>query len=110
MGVFGAGIGSSLGGTLGTEADSALGKRIGGKKGGKLAGRILGGTLGAIGKIGGTMAGATLVPFKHGGKVPGPKGKPVPILAHAGEYILPLNSKPSKAQKAIVAKNKKNNK
>jgi len=110
MGVFGAGIGSSLGGTLGSEAGSALGHKIGGKKGGKLAGKILGGVLGSVGKVGGGLAGATLTPFAHGGKIPGHKGKPVPILAHAGEYILPHNAKPTKAQKAIVAKNKKNNK
>ena len=109
MGVFGAGIGSALGGTLGDSLGSSIGRRIGGKKNGKMAGKILGSTLGAVGKVGGGIAGA-LAPFKHGGKIPGPKGKPVPILAHAGEYILPLNSKPSKAQKAIVAKNKKNNK
>ena len=36
-----------------------------------------------------------------------PKNKPVPALIHGGEYILPVNANPTKAQKAIVAKNKK---
>jgi len=44
--------------------------------------------------------------FKTGGRVPGKKGKAIKIVAHSGEYILPLNVKPTKAQKAVVRKNK----
>ena len=56
-------------------------------------------------QLGGAIGG--LMPFKNGGKIPGKKGKPKLILAHGQEYILPANAKPTKAQKAIVAKNKK---
>lgn len=34
------------------------------------------------------------MPFDTGGVVPGPKGKPVPVLAHAGETILPTHKRP----------------
>ena len=60
------------------------------------------------GELGGAIGG--LMPFKNGGKVPGKKGKPKLILAHGGEFVLPSNAKPTKAQKAIVAKNKKRRK
>lgn len=79
-------------------------------------GSLLGGGLGAIGSkflpipgVDGQTLGTalgSLAPFKTGGKVGGKKGKPVRILAHGGEYVLPANAKPTKAQKAIVAKNK----
>ena len=84
---------------------------------GKSAGRALGKTLhlpkeltGALG-VAGEGAGAVLEPFATGGKVKGKKGtkkgQPVPILAHAGETVLPLNAKVTTEQKAIIAKNKK---
>lgn len=60
------------------------------------------------GELGGAIGG--LLPFKNGGAVPGKKNKPKLILAHGGEYVLPANAKPTKAQKAIVAKNKKRRK
>jgi hypothetical protein len=81
-------------------------------------GKILGTALGSIGsqllpvkginggEVGGLLGG--LAPFKNGGAVKGKKGKAVPILAHGGEYVLPANAKPTKAQRAIVARNKKN--
>jgi hypothetical protein len=31
-------------------------------------------------------------------------------MLHSGEYVLPANTKPTKAQKAVVAKNKKKEK
>ena len=45
------------------------------------------------GGAGGALAGITgflggLLPFQEGGFVPGPPGRPVPILAHAGELVL----------------------
>ena len=52
---------------------------------------------GTVGQTIGDMAG-----FKHGGKV-NRTGK---ALVHKGEYVLPANAKPTKAQKAVVAKNK----
>ena len=76
-------------------------------------GSILGRALGSIGSailpIKGIDGGAVgealggLAPFKNGGAVG--KKKRV-ILVHPNEYVLPANAKPTKAQKAIVAKNK----
>jgi hypothetical protein len=81
-------------------------------------GSILGRALGSIGSqlipVKGIDGGAVgellggLAPFKNGGAVKGKKGKAIPILAHGGEYVLPANAKPTKAQRAIVARNKKN--
>lgn len=51
-------------------------------------------------------AAPALLAFRTGGKIPGQKGKPVKVILHAGEYILPINAKPTKTQKAIVKKNK----
>jgi len=79
MGGFGSAIGSLLG-NLG----SAL-IPIPGVNGGQL-GSFLGGLSG----------------FKTGGAVK----RTGRALVHKGEYILPSNCKPTKAQKAIVAKNK----
>lgn len=80
---------------------------------GKSAGRSLGKALhlpkqltSALG-VAGEGAGAVLEPFATGGKVKGKKGKAVPVLAHGGEWVLPLNAPPTKAQKAIIKKNKK---
>jgi hypothetical protein len=87
MGMFGSAIGSILGG-LGSKFMPIPGVD------GQQVGNFLGG----------------LAPFKNGGKVPGKKGKAKVILAHGGEYVLPANCKPTKAQKAIVAKNKKRRK
>ena len=83
-----------------------------------LFGKILGNIAGGLGSkflplpgVNGGEIGSTignLLPFKNGGAVGGKKGKPKVILAHGGEYVLPANAKPTKAQKAIVARNKKN--
>jgi len=40
---------------------------------------------GAASKIGGALG------FEHGGRVPGPKGQPVPIMAHGQEQVIPAN-------------------
>lgn len=80
-------------------------------------GSLLGQGLGAIGSkllpikgidgqaVGGALG--SLAPFKNGGSVG--KKKRV-ILVHPNEYVLPANAKPTKAQKAIVARNKKGGK
>ena len=45
--------------------------------------------------------------LKTGGRVRGAKkGAPKLIKAHAGEYVLPIGVKPTKAQKSAVAKRK----
>lgn len=77
---------------------------------GELGGSVLGGLFGKKGreigsKLGG-VAGATLVPFKHGGYV----ARTTPALLHAGEFVLPASVKPTKAQKAAVVKGKKKGK
>ena len=75
---------------------------------GKIFGRALGSLASAIipvkgidgGAVGETLGGLT--GFKHGGAVKR-TGK---AKVHKGEYVLPANSKPTKAQRAVVAKNK----
>ena len=51
-------------------------------------------------------AAPALLAFRTGGRVQGKKGKSIKIVAHSGEYILPLNVKPTKAQKAVVRRKK----
>jgi hypothetical protein len=51
-----------------------------------------------------------LLPFKTGGRVPGARGRPRKILAHSGEYILPVGVAPTKAQKAAVARRRRKDK
>lgn len=85
-------------GFFGSLLGGEIGKLIGGKKHSGL-----GATLG-------TIAGDFL-PFETGGAVKVAKGrKTQKALLHKGEYVLPANAKPTKAQKAIVAKNKKDKK
>lgn len=69
---------------------------------GALAGGLFGGKGRDVGAgIGGKLG--SLLPFKTGG----PVKKTGPALIHKGEYILPANGpKPTKAQRAAVAKNK----
>jgi hypothetical protein len=55
-----------------------------------------------LGEAGGNWLGG-LLGFRKGGLVPGPKGKARKIIAHGGEYILPLGVKPTLAQKKKVA-------
>lgn len=78
-----------LGSAIGNVAGGALGGRFGGSQGasaGSQIGSILGGFL----------------PFKKGGKVPGPKGKPVKAIVHGGETVLPAGVKPTMAQKKAI--------
>jgi len=55
--------------------------------------------------IGSTLGG--LLPFKNGGLVPGKKGIPKIILDHSGEFILPTEKKPTKEQRSLIEKRKK---
>ena len=81
MGIFGNLLGQGLG---------HLGEAVFGKTKG-IDGAALGGGLGA-----------TLIPYKTGGAVK----RTGPALLHKGEYVLSANAKPTKAQRAIVNKNK----
>jgi hypothetical protein len=66
----------------------------------------VGGDIGSIlGKVGGDALGAWLG-FKTGGRVPGKKGAPRKAIVHAGEYVLPVGVKPTKAQVEAVKKRK----
>lgn len=77
-------------------------------------GKILGTALGSVGSqlfpikgLDGGQVGSLLgelAPFKTGGRVGGKKGKAVPILAHGGEYVLPVGVAPSASQKKAVAR------
>jgi hypothetical protein len=42
--------------------------------------------------------------------VGGMKNKPVPIMAHGGEFLLPVGIKPTKKQKDMIQKRKKEGK
>tara|TARA_R110002153_G_scaffold148527_2_gene299916 strand:- start:355 stop:630 length:276 start_codon:yes stop_codon:yes gene_type:complete len=82
-------------GFFGSLLGGEIGKLIGGKKHSGL-----GSTLG-------TIAGDFL-PFENGGRVEVKKGrKTQKAILHKNEYVLPANAKPTKKQKAIVAKNKR---
>jgi hypothetical protein len=71
---------------------------------GKLFGGELGGAIGGKSgrNIGGELGGILGDSFKTGGKVK----RTGRALVHKGEYVLPANTKPTKAQRAVVAKNK----
>ena len=86
-----------LGGAIGSEAGSFLGSKLGGLAGKK------GAQAGAnIGRVAGGLAGGAFPMFKKGGKVK----KTGLAVVHKGEYVLPKGVKPTKAQKARVAKKK----
>ena len=77
-------------------------------------GNILGSIAGGLGssfmplpgvngaQIGGQIGG--LLPFKKGGKIPGKRGKPIVILAHGGEFMLPAGVPPTRSQRSAVAR------
>jgi hypothetical protein len=79
-------------------------------------GALLGSLAGSIGsklmpisgidgeKLGALIGGSSLVPFKTGGAI-GPRNRA--IYAHANEFVLPANAKPTRGQRAIVAANKR---
>jgi hypothetical protein len=51
-------------------------------------------------------AGEKIQSLKTGGRVKGKKNAPKKVLAHGGEFILPVGVKPTMAQKKEVAKRK----
>jgi hypothetical protein len=55
-----------------------------------------------IGSAAGAVAGHAIPYFKKGGRVKGKHGQPVKIVAHAGEYVLPIGVQPTKFQKREV--------
>ena len=73
---------------------------------GSIAGNLGSKFLPIPGVNGGELGGAigSLMPFKTGGAV-GPRK--VKALLHPHEFVLPANAKPTKRQRAIVAKNKR---
>ena len=85
-------VGSQIGGIAGAGIGSSIGKKLGGKTGAKIGGDI--------GKISGAALGAAFPYFKKGG----PVKKTGLAVVHSGEYVLPKGVKPTKAQKAAVAK------
>jgi len=93
-------VGNTLGSALGNMAGNYIGKKyLGDDYKGQSA--IIGSTLGGI-------VGNALLPFKNGGKVPGKKGKPIIILAHGQEWVLPTDIKPTKEQRrSLIEKRKK---
>jgi hypothetical protein len=72
------------------------------------AGKVAGGVLGKQLMTSALEAAPMLL--KTGGAVKGGRNKKVPAILHGGEYVLPHGIKPTKAQKAAVAKNKREQK
>jgi len=91
-------VGAVIGTSLGHMAGTYLGKKLGDDYKGQTA--VIGATLGGL-------AGGLIPAFKNGGKIPGVRGKPKIILAHSGEFILPLGINPTKTQKSKIEKQKK---
>ncbi len=56
-----------------------------------------------LGRKGGDYLGS-LIGFKKGGRIPGKKGKARLVVAHGGEFVLPLGVHPTKQQMMMVAK------
>jgi len=87
----------------GGELTKSTGKGIGGVLGAAVGSKILAGLTTAAPVA---EEAAPLLLLKTGGYIPGPRNKPVPAILHGSEYVLPANAKPTKKQKAIVAKNR----
>ena len=91
-------IGATLGKSIGDMAGTYIGK--------KYLGDDYKGQTALIGSSLGGLAGS-LLPFKNGGKIPGKKNSPKIILAHSGEFILPTDISPTKHQRSLIEKRKK---
>jgi hypothetical protein len=90
-------IGATLGTALGNIAGTYIGKKLGDDYKGQTA--LIGSSLGGLA--------GSLLPFKNGGKIPGKKGKPIIILAHGQEWVLPNGVSPTKEQISSIEKRKK---
>lgn len=97
LGGIGKSIGSELGG--GIARTFKAGKRS------EAAARNIGGEIGKY-----AAEAAPLLFFETGGVVPGARGKPIKVIAHGGEVVLPLNAKPTAKQLKIIASNKRKEK
>jgi hypothetical protein len=94
MGVLGQTLGSSAGHMLGTYVGKRL--RDDYKNSAASIGSAIGGALGS------------LTPYETGGRVKGGrKGEPKIILAHTGEWVLPIGIRPTKSQQSAIEKRKK---
>lgn len=104
MGPVGLIVGQEVGGMAGREGASHIAKKLGAGKRGQEVARNIGS---GVGRLFGGAAGGFLSPFETGGVVGKGKkrGTPIPILAHAGEVILPLNSRATKGQMNVIEKN-----
>ena len=104
VGVVGAIVGQEAGAVGGREASGAIAKHFGVGKNGQEVARNVGSR---VGRLAGGAIGGFLSPFATGGVVGKGKkrGTPVPILAHAGEVVLPLNTHATKAQIRTIEKN-----
>ena len=104
VGVLGTIAGQEIGAVGAREASGHIAKAFGGGKHSQEIARNIGSR---VGRLAGGAIGGFLSPFETGGVVgKGRKrGSPVPILAHAGEVVLPLNSHATKAQMKTIEKN-----
>ena len=104
VGVVGAIVGQEAGAVGGRESAGAIAKHFGVGKNGQEVARNVGSR---VGRLAGGAIGGFLSPFKTGGVVGKGKkrGTPVPILAHAGEVVLPLNTHATKTQLKTIEKN-----
>lgn len=87
------GIGKAVGQEVGGALAAPFGKKA------ESASRNIFGEVGAVG----IPAAAAALAMKTGGTVPGRKNAPKMVLAHGGEYVLPVGVKPTAAQKKAVA-------
>ena len=88
-------IGGAVGGLLGSVAGGYFGDQY------RDHGRNIGAAIGA------------LSPYKTGGVVKGRYNKPIPIIAHGGEYIIPtkfVKQIPAKLKSKILKNKKKHRK
>jgi hypothetical protein len=98
----------SLGGigkSIGSEIAGGIAHQFKAGKRSEAAARNIGGEIGKY-----AAEAAPLLFFENGGYVPGKRGHPVKAIVHSGEFILPINAKPTLAQKKIVASNKRKEK
>lgn len=96
-----------VGKSIGQEVFGGIVHAFGGSKRAESAARNIGGEIGSTGGEVATpiLAGALMA--KTGGRIKGKRGKATLIVAHAGETILPINTRPTKNQLKVIRKNQK---